>query len=67
MKGTYAGKIQLDDIVFPDSYKMVVEGSAFPGAIKGLTVFVLVIVGYKRSRFGLKTMVFLYERRAGKS
>jgi carbon monoxide dehydrogenase subunit G len=36
VKGTYEGKIQLDDIVVPEAYKMIVEGSAFPGAIKGI-------------------------------
>src|SRR5450759_4896542 len=36
VKGTYAGKIQLDDIVVPEAYKMTVEGSASPGAIKGV-------------------------------
>ncbi len=35
VKGTYTGKIQLDDIVVPESYKMALEGSAFPGAVKG--------------------------------
>lgn len=36
IKGTYAGKIQLDDIVVPETYKMTVEGSASMGAIKGV-------------------------------
>lgn len=35
VKGTYSGKIQLDEIVAPEAYKMIVEGSASPGIVKG--------------------------------
>jgi carbon monoxide dehydrogenase subunit G len=38
VKGTYTGKIQLADIVAPESYKMALEGTAFPGAVKGQVV-----------------------------
>jgi len=38
VKGTYSGKINIEDIVAPETYKMAVEGSASPGAVKGNVV-----------------------------
>jgi hypothetical protein len=46
-------------------YFPTIHRAGFSGNI--LNVFVLVIVGYKRSKFGLKTMFFLDERFGDKS
>lgn len=35
IKGTYAGKIRLEDIASPESYRMTVEGCSAPGMVKG--------------------------------
>ncbi len=35
IKGVYAGKIRLDEMVAPESYKMMVEGSSAAGIVKG--------------------------------
>ncbi|MDP2645706.1 MAG: carbon monoxide dehydrogenase subunit G [Desulfobacterales bacterium] len=42
VKGTYAGKVELEDIVPPESYKMTVDAAAFPGAVKGIVTIRLV-------------------------
>jgi len=35
IKGTYGGKIRLEDIAAPESYRMIVEGCSAPGIVKG--------------------------------
>ena len=36
VKGTYAGKIRIDEMVVPEAYRMIVEGNSGPGNIKGV-------------------------------
>jgi hypothetical protein len=35
IKGTYYGKVQIEDVVPPEAYRMTVEGSSAPGVVKG--------------------------------
>lgn len=35
IKGTYSGKIKLEDMQSPSHYKMIVEGKGSPGFVKG--------------------------------
>src|SRR3990172_3851195 len=47
VKGTYLGKIHLDDIVAPEAYRMVVEGNSAPGVVKGVGKIRMVEEGEK--------------------
>ena len=37
VKGEFSGSVKMEDIQFPESYRMIVEGSGTPGFMKGST------------------------------
>jgi uncharacterized protein len=42
IKGSYVGKVQLQDLNAPHSYTLAIEGKGAPGFVKGLAKIVLV-------------------------
>jgi uncharacterized protein len=45
LKGSYVGKVQMKDLVVPESYTLVIEGKGRPGFVKGTAKIRLVDQG----------------------